>query len=88
MELAKCEEAPCLDVPKVLHSKDTSACANRQSGDLCPVECEDGFQLLTELRCFRGVWLPTECAAFCAAPTEAIGGAINLKHCVAGVVLR
>ncbi|CAK8991375.1 unnamed protein product [Durusdinium trenchii] len=81
LDLAVCEEAPCMGVPKVAHAKDTTACANRQSGQICPIECQEGFQLLTELRCYKGVWLPTECVAFCSAPTEAIGGAISLKHC-------
>eukprot|EP00913_Durusdinium_trenchii_P029011 g27201.t2 len=70
-----------MGVPKVAHAKDTTACANRQSGQICPIECQEGFQLLTELRCYKGVWLPTECVAFCSVPTEAIGGAISLKHC-------
>eukprot|EP00439_Symbiodinium_sp_Y106_P075225 s526_g14.t2 len=54
LDLAKCEEAPCSDIPKVRHAKDTRACAGRKSGEICPLECLPGYQLISELRCERG----------------------------------
>ncbi|CAE8726752.1 unnamed protein product [Polarella glacialis] len=40
LELARCEEAPCMDIPEVPHALDIAACVNTPSGEGCPIQCE------------------------------------------------
>jgi len=80
-DFARCDEAPCTEEPDVAHAADLSTCANRRSGEVCPLQCEPGFESTGELRCLRGSWLLAECAAHCDAPPIGISHAEDLSHC-------
>eukprot|EP00747_Dinoflagellata_sp_TGD_P006770 gnl/TRDRNA2_/TRDRNA2_116419_c2_seq1.p1 gnl/TRDRNA2_/TRDRNA2_116419_c2~~gnl/TRDRNA2_/TRDRNA2_116419_c2_seq1.p1 ORF type:complete len:627 (-),score=71.44 gnl/TRDRNA2_/TRDRNA2_116419_c2_seq1:139-1998(-) len=77
----RCEEAPCTDLPDVKHGLGLAQCVDRQSGDYCPLQCEEGYEPSGDLYCKRGVWAPATCLARCSEPPVAISDAGDLSHC-------
>merc|ERR1711904_611841 len=51
-------------------------------GELCPLNCKDGYEPRGELLCEKGVWQPAECISTCGLPPLGITNAGNLEHCV------
>jgi len=81
-DFARCEEAPCLEAPRIPNAlPDLADCANRKSGETCPLVCESGYVPTGDVFCLRGDWLDAACVEHCREPPLGVSDATDISHC-------